>query len=437
MIIEEKHEPFNLVMANATESNMNALSILNQTGIPIILMSPERDMKTSGRAIAEWGYHFLEKPISMEDIELVWQIVYRKIRNPRARNLGENTNQAKKSHIGGMFGRVSNVAGGVEWNPIEEEEEEEEEEKEKCGDREARLKPSATVFDYLETMNVEEKTNRNDRTHKRSRIVWSSKLHRKFTEALSKLGNRKSSPKIILKMMNEPSLTLRQVASHLQKFKSQVKHLNKMTESDACTSLGTNQVQELPTKCNSMTNILGQPSYSSNITGNQLRQLQVPSCLNAHRLPSQDVFNCHLRMMNQQNSCSYKSTYGGFEGPNLVDDNNRIFTDELYKNESLSHSNFQYFGGDHEDCPFLSADNHYPHAVQELEFAQNMAGCYDVDNIRSGAHSVIAGSLNQNVALKELDDLLNNTEEDPMVYCCYDGKMNSFDIDQYSEWLNA
>ena len=154
------------------------------------VMSPERDMKTSGRAIAEWGYHFLEKPISMEDIELVWQIVYRKIRNPRARNLGENTNQAKKSHIGGMFGRVSNVAGGVEWNPIEEEEEEEEEEKEKCGDREARLKPSATVFDYLETMNVEEKTNRNDRTHKRSRIVWSSKLHRKFTEALSKLGNR-------------------------------------------------------------------------------------------------------------------------------------------------------------------------------------------------------------------------------------------------------
>lgn len=178
-----------------------------------------------------------------------------------------------------------------------------------------------------------------------------------------------------------------------------------------------------------------------------LRQLQVPSCLNG---PSQDVVNCHLRMMNQNNSNSYKTTqpndlqpetYGGFEGMNHVEDN-RIFTDELYMNESseglvqTSQSNL-YFGAD-EDCPFLSVDNHYyTDVAQELEFAQNLAGCLDFDKLTSGAHSVTAGSLNQNVALKELDDLLNNTEEDPMVYCCYDGEMNSFDIEQYSEWLNA
>ncbi|XP_038891693.1 two-component response regulator ORR24-like [Benincasa hispida] len=427
-------------------------------------MSLEMDMKTAGRAIAEWGCHFLEKPISMEDIELVWQIIYRKIRNPRAKNLGENAKQGKESEIDGMFDRIVNVGSGVEWKSHEEEEEKGENGG-KCREGEEKLNQCVNVVDYLEAkkMNVVEKMNRNERTIKKSRIVWNSKLHRKFTEALSKLGDRKSSPKIILKMMNEPTLTLRQVASHLQKFKSQVKHLNKITASDASsTSLIKSQLQQLPS--NSMTNILSQPSYSSNKynTDHNLRQLQVPSCLNAPTLlPSQDVFNCHLRMMNQNNSNSYNTThpndlqlksYGGLlEGMNLVE-GNRIFADELYMNESLEecfvetsnyNSNFQYFGADEDYCSFLSVDNHYHPAdvVQDqLEFAQNLAGCLDVDNniVASGGHSVIAGhSLNQNVALKELDDLLNNTEEDPMVYCCYDGEMNSFDIDQYSEWLNA
>ncbi|XP_022150571.1 two-component response regulator ORR24-like [Momordica charantia] len=437
-------------MANAAVAAVSdfsaALSVLHQTGVPVVLMSTEMNMKAAGKSIAESGFHFLEKPISMEDIELVWQLVYRKIRNPRANNLGENANQGKKSEIGGMCGRVVNVARGVEWNAIEEEGKENY--GENFGEREARLKVSGTVFDYLETtkMNAEEKKNRNECTNKRSRIVWNSKLHRKFTEALSKLGNKKSSPKIILKMMNEPSLTLRQVASHLQKFKSQVKHLNKITESDASTPLSRVQLQQLPVKQNSITNILGQPNYSPDLTDNQ-RQFQVlSSCLNGPQLPFQNVDHCHLRMMDQSNSNSYGTTrsndlqpetYGGFKGMNLVADN-RIFGDELCMNESsesfvqTSQSNLQYFSADVDYCPFLSAD-----AVQELEFARNLAGCLDVDNITSGTHRATLDSLNQNVYLKELDDLLNNTAEDPMVYCCFDGEVNSFDIDQYSQWLNA
>lgn len=147
-------------------------------------------MEVAGKSIAEWGCHFLEKPISMEDIELVWQLVYRKIRNPRAKNLVESANRVKKSQIGGMFGRIVDVPKGVEWSSIEDEEKRKD--GGKCGEREARWKPSVTVFDYLETtkINVDEKKNRNERTNKKSRIVWSSKLHRKFTEALSKLGNK-------------------------------------------------------------------------------------------------------------------------------------------------------------------------------------------------------------------------------------------------------
>ena len=141
-------------------------------------------MKTAGRAIAEWGCYFLEKPISMEDIELVWQIVYRKIRNPRAKNLGENAKLGKKFEIDGVLERIVNVRREVEWKSLEEEEKEKEKGKNggKCRDQgEEKLNP---------LLKVEEKTNRNERTIKKSRIVWNSKLHRKFTEALSKLGSR-------------------------------------------------------------------------------------------------------------------------------------------------------------------------------------------------------------------------------------------------------
>ncbi|GAV83532.1 Myb_DNA-binding domain-containing protein [Cephalotus follicularis] len=50
----------------------------------------------------------------------------------------------------------------------------------------------------------------------RPRVVWNADLHLKFTAALSALGDTKARPKSILKMMNEPHLTQRQVASHLQ-----------------------------------------------------------------------------------------------------------------------------------------------------------------------------------------------------------------------------
>ncbi|KAM1214439.1 hypothetical protein ACFX2I_010979 [Malus domestica] len=60
---------------------------------------------------------------------------------------------------------------------------------------------------------------------RRCRTIWTPELHLKFTAALSALGDQNAHPKSILKWMNVPNITLRQVASHLQKYRKQVQEI--------------------------------------------------------------------------------------------------------------------------------------------------------------------------------------------------------------------
>ncbi|KAK4841430.1 hypothetical protein QYF36_004295 [Acer negundo] len=55
--------------------------------------------------------------------------------------------------------------------------------------------------------------------------LWTPELHNKFVAAISALGDKKARPKKILRWMNVPDLTMRQVASHLQKYKAQVRRI--------------------------------------------------------------------------------------------------------------------------------------------------------------------------------------------------------------------
>ncbi|KAL6969898.1 hypothetical protein U1Q18_029612, partial [Sarracenia purpurea var. burkii] len=65
----------------------------------------------------------------------------------------------------------------------------------------------------------ERKYTDNSSREKRLRMKWTPALHIKFMEAISALGDRKAHPKSVLRIMNEPNLTVRHVASHLQVFK--------------------------------------------------------------------------------------------------------------------------------------------------------------------------------------------------------------------------
>lgn len=69
------------------------------------------------------------------------------------------------------------------------------------------------------------KSDKDSQVKKKPKVDWTAELHRKFVEAVEQLGVEKAVPSRILEIMNVPSLTRHNVASHLQKYRSHRKHL--------------------------------------------------------------------------------------------------------------------------------------------------------------------------------------------------------------------
>lgn len=268
-------------------------------------MSSERDVNVARRALAEGACYFLEKPIFLEDLKHVWQHVYRRRGNPMKKSLKAISNEGKvnisKEPQGSKTKEADGVLHGIDrqhmtTDPKGKNKQQEVEvgllvgknhvresentcmewlrassESQKQGrivmkrangggeSKQEEIKrsklSSERQVDFVSTMRaieeerpVERKDNNKSSTdQKKSRFLWSPKLHLKFTAALSALGDKSNikflffptfyiltfffflftlmnfllsdldaRPKKILKMMNVSNLTLRQVASHLQ-----------------------------------------------------------------------------------------------------------------------------------------------------------------------------------------------------------------------------
>ncbi|OUS43029.1 Homeodomain-like protein [Ostreococcus tauri] len=66
---------------------------------------------------------------------------------------------------------------------------------------------------------------------KRARLVWTPALHAQFVAAVEKLGVDAAVPKSIMKIMNVEGLTRENVASHLQKYRINLKRKKFSSES--------------------------------------------------------------------------------------------------------------------------------------------------------------------------------------------------------------
>ena len=58
---------------------------------------------------------------------------------------------------------------------------------------------------------------------KRPRLIWTSQLHERFVQAVNKMGVDQAVPKAIMQSMNVKGITRENVASHLQKYRAQLK----------------------------------------------------------------------------------------------------------------------------------------------------------------------------------------------------------------------
>ncbi|XP_057485823.1 two-component response regulator ARR10-like [Actinidia eriantha] len=238
-ILEERNDEFDLVMADTNMGEMDVFTFLNRlqlkTDLPIIFMSVHENIDLARKALNEGACFFLQKPMRRRDIINVWQHVYRKriisqkIEIRRKASMGKKV--AIEKHSRGKrivkldnfsrvsfgnenlpkgkspltFSRITGAEKGNQGLSIR-----------KSGDRSESDKSNSKGSDG--------KDRESGSPEKRMR--WTPDLHIKFMEAISFLGDKKTHPKAVLKTMNEPALTVRHVASHLQKYRDRVQRIN-------------------------------------------------------------------------------------------------------------------------------------------------------------------------------------------------------------------
>merc|ERR1712057_110954 len=82
---------------------------------------------------------------------------------------------------------------------------------------------------------------------KRPRLIWTKQLHERFVEAVNKMGVDQAVPKAIMESMNVKGITRENVASHLQKYRAQLKK-NKL--SSAATAANVNATMNAAANAN-------------------------------------------------------------------------------------------------------------------------------------------------------------------------------------------
>ncbi|EEF36083.1 hypothetical protein RCOM_0577360 [Ricinus communis] len=264
-MVQEQKGRFKLAMANANMPDMDSLELLHallDKDIPVILISSETSVFAARKAIAEGASFILHEPISIDDLRYVWQHAYRNRRNAadqtqnetcQEKENGSNISQypviqettenaCKEDEVEGnakeTYALIEKDCSKTLENTITEHSMTDSNEKqgvEKIKRRnevrheEQREKRVKIIFEeenhkWKKTI-IEEEIEEKSSSDRRSRVLWTPELHLKFTAAISALGDKKARPKPILEMMNVPHLTQRQVASHLQKYKSQVRRI--------------------------------------------------------------------------------------------------------------------------------------------------------------------------------------------------------------------
>ncbi|XP_037497372.1 two-component response regulator ORR24 [Jatropha curcas] len=379
-MVKEQKTRFKLAMAATNLPDMDTIAflhVLNEYNIPVILMSSERSISVVIKSIAEGATFYLQKPIFFDDLKYVWQHAYRKKKTPT--DSQQDQGDAQKSTDKQIMEENKKIAT---------------EEKE----------------------NKENKNNNNS-TEKKSRILWTPELHMKFTAAISELGDKKARPKPILEIMKVPNLTQRQVASHLQKYKSQVQRI--------CEA-GTANLPALSKPYNNF--------YARILE--KLDNKTTPNC--GFRIPSGKTPELNYLKGQCMTIPSGKET-NEFKVPKAVSmdgieklasvevSNAKTAIDQPYANNSLP--NFDEWSRELEMMPILDPSMEVPELDKILTSSDDASNNMEAPrNISSPPASTV--NEDQPSLLKFADDLLNIMEEEPAT-----GEPNPSDVDRYCEWL--
>lgn len=96
---------------------------------------------------------------------------------------------------------------------------------EESSKEEAEVVSTRTKEDEKKSPRKKSSTKKLSQSKKKTKVDWTPELHRRFVEAVEKLGLEKAVPSRILELMGIDCLTRHNIASHLQKYRSHRKHV--------------------------------------------------------------------------------------------------------------------------------------------------------------------------------------------------------------------
>ncbi|KAK3021565.1 hypothetical protein RJ639_046090 [Escallonia herrerae] len=225
LVLSERKDDIDLVIVDIDIPDLDALTLLRLAvnmdllaicmliyGSHNSIMSANEDDMMIKRAIEIGAFLMIEKPVTKEALKYLWQDVMWQRTIRRDTKYGE-----KDKRLSQMSVMDENLKRDDESNgkPSKEDKGSESSDKHNHGasTKTFKSRKSSRKDDQGKPGN----NNNGGRVKRKVCTEWTDELHSKFMDAVDQLGEGRCYPKEILELMKVPGLTRMQVASHLQK----------------------------------------------------------------------------------------------------------------------------------------------------------------------------------------------------------------------------
>ncbi|KAK1386806.1 hypothetical protein POM88_014984 [Heracleum sosnowskyi] len=195
---------FDLVLSDVHMPDMNGIELLKQIdrefNVPVILMSADRSQELMCMAMKNGAQYFFQKPIDDDELKNIWQFI-----------LWWNANKNKCTS--GITQISEGSGGGAEMVDHQNDHDNDV--------NVPRTNPAGNAVNVGHALtSAPIGTTGGDTTGgSKTKVVWTTKLHSCFVEALLIIGFDRAVPASIVEVMKVPGLTIPQVASHFQKYR--------------------------------------------------------------------------------------------------------------------------------------------------------------------------------------------------------------------------
>ncbi|XP_055808315.1 two-component response regulator ORR26-like [Solanum dulcamara] len=214
MFFKEKKK-IDVIIISVHSPNLDSFKLLAQAmalDIVSLFVCDDYNELLAKKALKEGAHLFLKRPLNEEIVKYLWQFVLtEKIEREKARKGSEDGDKMIVDDVGKnnsdgvneeLYGETNNVPNTKEHrNNIHQ----------------VKNNIVSNGKYKQRRKNSRKDIKENNIIKQKDCLEWTADLHAKFTESLQQLGEGRCFPKDIVEIMNVPSLTRMQVASHLQK----------------------------------------------------------------------------------------------------------------------------------------------------------------------------------------------------------------------------